>query len=507
MKKTRTQKAFLNIFFSALYEVTAFICGLILPRLILRNFGSAYNGIISSTKQFLDLISILNLGVAGSTRVALYKTLADNDLVGSSAIVRATESHMRKIGLVLLVYLSILAIIYPFIIETEYTYWDVALLIIASGISAFGEYFFGAAYQAFLSADQSIYISKVFSIVTTILNTLLSAILICCGCSIQIVKLGSAGVFFLKPFLQNIYVTRRYHLDKRCKPDNTALEKRAEVMAHSIANIIHDKTDIIVLTIFCGVKVVSVYTVYNLVMTALKNLQSIFTSGTESIFGNMWAKGESDKIKKNLEYYEYFVTAFVSIVFSTAIVMLLSFIALYTKGVTDVQYILPIYAIVITLAQAFYCIRSPYLTLVQGAGHYKETRNGAVLEALLNLGISIILVQFIGIIGAAVGTLFANIFRTCQYALYINKNIVARAKADFIKRIAWVCMNMMVIGTAGFSFIAGEASKSWTMWIICTIKTGVVSCLLTLLSSLIFYKKDLIGVLGVMKRILRKKEH
>lgn len=504
MTKTRTQKASLNIIMSALYEIIALICGLLLPRLILQNFGSAYNGIASSIKQFLDLISILNLGVAGSTRVALYKTLANNDLLGSSAIVRAMEKHMRKVGLILLGYLFVLAVFYPLVIKTEYAYGDVALLIIASGISAFGEYFWGAAYQAFLSADQSIYISKCFSIIAVILNTVISAVLIYSGFSIQVVKLGSAGVFLIKPFLQNIYVTKKYHLEKHCESDDTALSERTSVMMHSVANIIHDKTDIIVITLFCGVKAVSVYTVYNLVMTALKNLQSVFTTGTEAIFGDMWVKRENEKIKRNLEYYEFFITTFISIIFSIAIVMLLPFVSLYTEGINDTQYILPVYALVITVAQAFYCIRTPYLTLVQGVGHYKETRNGAVFEAMLNLGTSVILVQFIGIVGVAIGTLLANIFRTCQYALYIDKRIAVRGKMIFVKKILWMCMNMIVIGAVALRFTGYMVYESWTRWIVGGIKTGCISCLFTLVSSFIFYRKDLIGVLKIIRRMLIK---
>ena len=75
-------------------------------------------------------------------------------------------------------------------------------------------------------------------------------------------------------------------------------------------------------------------------MNALKKTQKIFTSGTESVFGNMWAKGEIDKIKKNLGIYEHIIAVFVSIIFSTAAIMILPFISLYTRGVHDIEYIL-----------------------------------------------------------------------------------------------------------------------------------------------------------------------
>ena len=135
----------------------------------------------------------------------------------------------------------------------------------------------------------------------------------------------------------------------------------------------------------------------------------------------MWAKGEIDKIKSSLGYYEYIVTSFISIIFSTCLAMILPFVSLYVHGVNDVEYVLPMYALIITTAQAFFCFRAPYLTLVQGVGHYKQTKKGAYLEAIINLTTSIVLVNIIGIAGVAIGTLLANIFRSFQYAVYIDK--------------------------------------------------------------------------------------
>ena len=501
MVKTRTQKAALNTATATISEVVMLICGLILPRLILANFGSEYNGITSSAKQFLSAISILNVGVAGATRVALYKTLAANDIEASSAIVKATENYMRKVGLVLAAYIIILSIVYPVCINTGYEFFDVAILIIAAGIGTFGQYFFGTAYTAFLSADQCVYITNVFTIIATILNTVVSVFLIQIGCSIQVVKLGGAFVLFMKPLLQNIYVTRRYKINKKCKPDDNALVMRKDVMAHSIANIVHDNTDMIVLTIFCNVKIVSVYTVYNLVMGALKKTQQVFTTGTEAVFGSMWAKGEADKIRLNLGYYEWFVTFFVSVVFSTTLIMILPFISLYTKGVTDTEYILPSYAIVITLAQAWYCLRSPYLTLVQGAGQYKQTKTGAYFEAGINLTISIVLVQFVGIVGVALGTMAANIFRTIQYAIYIDDHIIKRGKTVFIKKIIWAMMNVIVIAACMFVILQKHTTKGWIDWILAAILCTLFSILFTFISSFVFYRKDMRGFTEIVKRL------
>ena len=48
---------------------------------------------------------------------------------------------------------------------------------------------------------------------TTILNAILVVLLIKFGSNIQVVKLGSAFVFVLRPILQNIYVRKKYNIN------------------------------------------------------------------------------------------------------------------------------------------------------------------------------------------------------------------------------------------------------------------------------------------------------
>lgn len=507
MARSRVRKASINLVTTFLYEIVSFVCGLILPRLILRNFGSTYNGIISSVTQFLSLISILRLGVAGATRVALYKTLAAGDLAGTSSIVRATEKYMRKIGYVILAYIALLAVFYPMFTNTGVGYFDVVVLVVAAGIGTFAQYFFGITYQTFLSADQSIYIYNISQAACTIINTLVSVVLIYAGCSIQIVKLGSSVVFFFTPLILNIYVSNRYRLDKKCEPNNDALKMRKDVLASSLANIIHENTDIVVLTLFCDVKIVSVYTVYNLVMSALRKILSIFSTGTEAIFGDMWAKKQYDAIRKNLSLYEFVIGVFISVIFSATILLIVPFVELYTKGVNDVNYILPSYALIISIAMACYCFRTPYLTLVQGVGHYKQTKRGAYFEAGLNLISSIVLVQFIGISGTAVGTLLANVFRSFQYAFYIDDHIIDRGKKAIFKRVLWIVLNLSLSCIVAHFALGKMASRGWIQWIVSGIIVAALSSIITVITSSVFFKDDMKNTIEVAKRMIvhRKK--
>lgn len=504
MNRSRTQKASFNIISSAIAEIVALVSTMIVPRLVLTHYGSTYNGIATSASQFLSLISVLTLGVTAATRVALYKTLANDDVSGTSAIVKATDRYMKRIGLVLLIYIIGLAAIYPIVVDSGFSYWDVAILVLITGVSSFAEYFFGITYRTLLLADQSVYISNIFNAVTTIISLLVTVVLINLGCAYQLVKFCAAIVFILKLVLQNIYVKKHYKLDKHCEPNKSALKGRGDAMAHALANIVHDNTDLVVLTLFAGPKIASVYTVYNLVMNALKKLQLIFNTGTEPIFGNMWAKKEYDKIKQTLGFYEFAVAAFCSSVFSTAIIMLLPFVSIYTRGVTDIEYIRPTYAIVISLAYAIQCFRVPYLCVVCGIGHYKQTKTAAITEAIINLGLSVVLVNLIGMVGVAIGTLVANLYRTIMYAVYIDNYVIPRGKFVFIKNMLWSFSNIAIIVIPVYMLTKNIVFSGWFKWIICSAIVFIISVLIVIISALIFYRQNLYEALKILKRLVYK---
>lgn len=73
----------------------------------------------------------------------------------------------------------------------------------------------------------------------------------------------------------------------------------------TIAAVIHDNTDVVVLTLFCNLKIVSIYSVYFLVIKGIKNLIESLTNGIDAAFGDMIAKGEISILNKSFEKYEF----------------------------------------------------------------------------------------------------------------------------------------------------------------------------------------------------------
>lgn len=489
-EKSRSQKAMLNMMVLFVYEIISFICSMVLPRLILEAYGSEYNGITTSITQFLYLMLVLRMGVSGPTRVVLYKALAEDNKEKISGVINATQSYMRKLSMILLGYIVLLSVIYPFISNTTISGQEAFILVLVIGLGSFAEYFWGITPNILLMADQSQYVYYTIQSISTVISTISACLLIKLGASIIDVKICSSAFFVITPLLLGIIVKRRYKINKAFAPDKSGLEGRRDAMALSIANIIHSFTGIVVLTLFTDIKIVSVYTIYFLVFNAIKKIMTIFTTGLEGGFGNMLARNEIENANKVFDIYEFLTYLFCSFLFSCTMALILPFVGLYTKGINDVNYIVPLFAILATIAQLVMSIRQPYITIVQAAGHYKQTKNGAIVEASINILTSVSLTKYLGLVGVILGSLAANVFRTVQYVLYLRKNILKRDSRRPLGLSIWTIGNIILVYMACMLLHIDDAD-SWYEWIVKSLICVTISCVTLFLTSYFFYKKEL----------------
>lgn len=498
----RSRKAFYNIIAKTIYQIASLISGLITPRLIISCFGSSYNGVVSSITQFLGIISFLTLGVAGATRVALYGTLANKDVSATSRVIKATEKYMRKVGIALVAYSLVLAIVFPFISKSELPQYEVSVLVCIIAMGTFSQYYFGQTYTFLLQADQTEYIATIIRTLACVIDIVVVVVLTSIDASMIELRLCMAVVGVISPISINYIVSKKYKINKHCEPDTTALSQRKYAMFHSVANIIHDNTDVLVLTLFTDAATISVYTVYYGVVRNIKQLTQNFTSGLEGAFGNMWAKGEKELFRRNFRTYEFVMFSFSSVIFTSLGLLLIPFMRIYTRGITDANYILPGFAILVTIAEAIFCIRQPYVIIVQAAGKYKETKNGAMAEAIINLVVSLICVYIFGIVGVIIGTLAANAFRTVQYAVFCSKNLLSRGLLPFVCRLLWHVLNTTVIIFVFVSISKIWAISGWIDWLFISFICVSVSLIVTIISAAVFYRKDLMQTMNLLKRLV-----
>lgn len=501
----RSKKALLNIFYSLLLQVVTVISSFIIPIYIIGTFGSNVNGVIVSITHFLSYITLLESGVGGVVRAALYKPLANKDVSQISRIVKATEKFFRIIAYIFIAYIFIIAFAFPSIVSGEFDGIYLTTLVLIIGTSTFIQYYFGMTYSVLLQADQTRYINSIFQIATLFINTIITVILINYGFSIHIVMLGSAAIFVLRPILLQMYVKRRYNLLSDCKGDSSAIKQRWDGLGHHIAFFLHRNTAVVVLTFFANIRDVSVYSVYYMVVVGIQKFVNTLSSGVEAAFGNMIARGEKSSLDRNFRLYEFISYTATTVFFTSAGLLILDFVKIYTNGITDADYYRPLFAYVLVAAEAIYCIRLPYHAVVLAAGHFRQTKKGAYTEVIINILLSLILVNFLGILGVAIATLIAMLYRTVQYAIYLSNNILERKITVFIKRV-FVSIIAVIVTVCISILIPNFEIITYFDWFVYAIIITIISTIVNILLSLLFYLDDIRLVKDVVKRLITKRK-
>jgi len=501
----RTKKTFSNIFWGFAYELIAIICGFIVPRLVLTSFGSQYNGVTSAVSQFMQVIALFQAGIGGVTMAALYKPLVEKDTKKISVIVKTTEGFMRKIVLTFLVFTVLLAYIYPFSINDEFDWFFTFTLVLIMSLSTIAQYFFGQTYQFLLNADQCQRIISIVNTIKLVANTFIFAVMIKNGYGIREVKLTAAVVYIAAPILLNIYTKKKYRLIPSVAKDNSVIKQRWDNFGQQVAVFISVNTSFIVLTLFSTIYEISVYAVYSLIFNGIYGLLLPLTKGVEAAFGNMLAKEEHERIFINLRIYEQVVFAATTFLYAVALITAISFISLYTARVTDVSYYRPTFLYIMIAANVFRCFRFPYEGICIAAGHFRQTRNPAFIEAGLNIIISVSLVFSLGIIGVAIGSLVAFVFRTIRFALYMSRNIVERSIRPFIKRV--ILSGMCILLIVGInSTIPLSNPHNYMSWMLNAIIVSVIAVIPVALVEVIFYRGDLMVLLAMIKGVRKKRK-
>jgi O-antigen/teichoic acid export membrane protein len=504
MKKSRSKQALTNTVMELVLEMVTAICSFILPRLILSHFGSTYNGVVSSITQFISCLSLLKSGIGAVTVAALYKPLAEKNIYGISEIVNATSGFMKKISLIFIGAIGVFASVYPFIVKDDFEWLFCFTLILIISFSTFAQYFFGLAYQMVLKADHKYYIISLVTIVSTVLNTIVASALILAGFGIHAVKIGSAIVFVLPPIFYNIWVKRRYHIDTSVPANYELIGQRWDAFGHQVANFINNNTDIIITTIVLGVKEVSVYTIFYMVANAVKKVIHAIGTGTQAAFGNMIAKYETENLRKRFIQFELVIFYVTTFLLTVTLIMFIPFISVYTKGIEDVNYTRFDFGCLVCLATYWMCIKIPYEQLVYAAGEFKKTRNGAFVEAGINICTSVALAYLIGLNGIIIGTIIAIAYRTMRYHIFVCRNIVERSVYSIASRFLY---SIIVVATCyGISLLFPISTiTNYFTWVLYAVIVSLYSIIFATVVGIILFRGEFVGVLNSLRQIVSRK--
>lgn len=487
-----------------LLEIVTLASGLIMPRLVLSYFGSTSNGLVSSITQFLGFSTILRAGMGGAIRAALYRPIADGDKDKISSIMAATEKHMNKIAAIIAAAIGVFACIYPFFVIDEYNWLYAFTMVLVIGSGTLVENLFGIKCQILMQADQKYHISTMISVISHVLVTLTSAAIIVLGGSMHAVKVGAVVAAFIKPLLLNLYVKKNYKINWKAEPDEKAIGQRWNAFFQQVAAVVNENVSLVILTVLQPLASVSVYTVHSMIVFNIRSIVNSFSMGTNSTFGSLLASDKNEELKKTFFFVEWITFAVGCVLYSITAVMLTPFVNLYTASITDVNYHRPVFGLIMVLSAFAFSIKHPYQYLAEGAGKFRETRTGAIVEVIVNISVSVLCVLRFGVIGVLIGALCACVIRTAEYAMFTFKNLLKHSTLHLIKH------GLIVVLTFSGCLLAGKQvmifdCTDYMNWALNSVMVAISSAVIVLAVSVLFYRKELSMLIGNLKNNRAKK--
>ena len=180
--------------------------------------------------------------------------------------------------------------------------------------------------------------------------------------------------------------------------------------------------------------------------------------------------------------------------------MLCLFINIYTQDMNDILYQLPLLALLFVIVGLANNIRIPANTITTAAGRFKETKKSALIEMSLNIIFQILFVQFFGIYGALMGAIVSYVYRTTDFILYANKNILNRSNWYTVKKLL-LNLILMLISIFLIMNLLNIQVLTYVDWIKQSILVSFIVIMLFLTINCLFDKSKLIELVRRIKKL------
>ncbi|MBQ3038388.1 MAG: polysaccharide biosynthesis C-terminal domain-containing protein, partial [Clostridia bacterium] len=416
-----------NLISGVVYQVVLIALSFLLPRLYLENFGSEVNGVLSTIKQIFTYMCLLEAGVGLATTQALYKPVAQKDFGSASAVLSATNKYYIKTGVVYTIIVLLIAVLYAYVIPTSINSHVLFLLVILNALPSLFSFFIQAKYRILMEVDGRKY---VITNSETILQLLVNAgkiLVLLLTDSLVLIQLVYCVLAIVQLGYLYIYAKRRYKwLNLKTRPDYNAISQKKSVLVHQLSGMVFNNTDIILLSILCDFKVVSVYTIYNIFFSQMQSFITSIVSGFSFALGQMF-QVDREKFNKVYNLYEsaYIMATF--IIYTLMAVFLLPLIQIYTGGINDANYTNVYLVFLFVLMNLLANGKLPVNHVLEYSGKFEETRSHAITEMVINIVVSVVCIIKWGICGAIFGTITALLYRSIVMIYYSNKKVLGRS--------------------------------------------------------------------------------
>lgn len=494
-----------NIYINLFVTIIIGVLGFVVNKVFSNTMGGETLGLMRLFTQMVAYLNLADLGIAVSSSYALYKPLENNDIKRVSIIVSTIDYFYKRIALIILIVGLLGNIFLSKLINTNiygnyiYIYW--MLFVINTSLS----YIF-AKYSVLFTANQEYaFVRKVQGSSRILVNILQLVILVLTRSFLFYIIIMIGQNLYNYYFFYRHFKNKYKKIEKVKAREKEIIKDMKNLFWHSIAGLVVYNTDFILLSKFTSLETVAIYSTYLIVYQMILTTIGILTPVLTPRIGKFIAQHNKLEIYKYWEKLHLLYMIVGTIITITSYYMLNSFIRLWM----GLEYVMPILTISLLLVNLFFqmtrCMMEVFKT---NSGFYDDIYN-PILESIINLVISLVLVQKIGLNGVIIGTISSNIV-----IVYILKPVMVFIRCFDKKVLDYIFIYtkyMLLVGTtiviskrAMEYFNLITTIDSWFNWIISAIKTtgviGVITGIVFLLDGI--FRIEVIKVLRKLKNII-----
>lgn len=386
----RSYSVLKNTIWELAYYLMVVVLGFLAPRYIILIYGSAVNGLSATITQVLNIILLLQAGAATAAIYSLYKPIVEKNIIEINYKISSATAYFKKLSLIFLVMMIIVAIITAFSIKSEITPALIFVAFVIMGLKSFLDLYFTSTYRILFTAHQEKFIMSIATLIEQVVYYLLVFITLYFEWHFILIFLW----FFLGCIAKIVVLNRvkkNKHpeiISKKGKIAESTIKGKNYALANEVSHSVISVSAAIMISFMYGLKEASVYSVYMLVFSALYLFLTAFNSSFGPSFGNLYASGDKKRSCEIFAIFKFLYLAINAIMMMCTIFLLLPFITLYTEGVSDIDYHNETLIMLSVLSATFSAFRIPYNIIVSSLGFFKETWLQPVITAVICLFIS-----------------------------------------------------------------------------------------------------------------------
>ncbi len=416
-----------NLITSLIYQVVLISMSFLLPRLYLENFGSEVNGVLSTIKQIFTYMCLLEAGVGLATTQALYKKIGEKDYKSASEVLSATHAYYIKTGSIYLAIVLLIAAVYAFWVPTSINSFILFFIVILNAIPALFSYFVQAKYRILLEVDGRKYVINNAETALQLVSNIGKILVLMLTDSLILIQLVYCIIALMQLVFLYFYAKRRYTwLNLKAKPDFEAISQKNSVLVHQLSGMVFNNTDVLLISMLCDFKAVSIYAIYNIFFSQVQNFITSVISSFTFALGQMFHINR-DRFDKLFQAYETFYIMATCIIYTLMAVFLLPLIQIYTSGINDAEYTNAFLLLLFALMNIIANGKLPANGIIEYAGSFAKTRSYAIWEMVINITVSVVAILYMGICGAILGTIAALLYRGIVTTNYANRKVLKRS--------------------------------------------------------------------------------